>query len=1132
MSAQQFELVFVIVDLQKKLKMKKLITLLLILCSSMTMAQVNYTAHDQITPYTGKFRLGNNPGYFPNWTNAQLADIAAGNPAVGQPGVGSRSNRVALPEDILDVFGYGVSLPDFAHYASVGMVENVALIGGPTGAHRDYTEFCPGIPSRMFANLYLPIWDGGANGTPYNDDNYFAAYLYKVVNLYKDQVRFWEIWNEPGLDITFNIGWRDENYPGNWFAEGPDPCDNIMHAPIYYYIRTLRISWEIIKTLAPDDYVCIGSVGYQSFMNALLTNTDNPNQGDVTSEYPLTGGAYFDAVSYHSYPHLDGSTAFFDSGFFDRNSDRAADGLINYQNYYKVILNRYGYDGSLYPPKEWIVTEVNSPRKTFGKAFPEKPEDVGPWFGGNNEQVNHMMKTFMIAKVNKIHQLHPYQLIDERTEAAADYEFQLMGMYKNLQGAGPYNVQVNDEGKAMKTMTDLIFETEFDESRTTALNLPQGARGYAWRRSDGSYVYALWARTTIDLSEEASATYSFPSSFNLSTVVKYQWDYGYSNSTQTVSSQNITLDARPVFFTAGSGGDQCFGIGASIDNIQCNNNGTPTNPSDDTFTFSAFVQSSGTCGSGWTSSNGASGSYGVAQTFGPYLIAGGDVLISFRDTDEASIVTTAVARAPAPCSGTVVTSCENNLLVNSGLESGLSGWEGNGQTTSSARSGNNALQVCQNGTNARQTRPAQGGKTYTLQAYAKKDNGANGVIGIKFLSSSWQPLLQQYQGINSNNYALINLNATAPSGTAYVEITMIKDNGSGCVFADDWCLTDGQIVIPEECEISASISTIRCDENGTPMDSSDDIFTFNLTVTQNGECSNGWNTSGTTGSYGVTQSFGPYPISEGIRTFNIVDAIDPQATTSISVTPPAPCSDDGGEDGIDLELTATASNNTPAQWTFFSITFVLNNSGDQNASGIRVQIPMPDGIVLKGGDEYTASQGSYQTFGNFEWNVGALNAGASATITLNYFNLSSGAVTIFGQVSAMSGTDSDSTPNNNATTTPNEDDEAAVTINANAAPRQGLTDFEHNQYFKILNTYPTITKDELTIILTNSKEETLQLKLYDAAGRVIIQQTVSVIQGINEIILDASPYQSGMYHILIQPQKGKPLTTRFIKQRL
>lgn len=623
--------------------MKSFLTLIFFtIATGLLSAQINYTANEKVTPYTGKFRMGINMGYYSGWDNRSLANIAAGNPALGIKGVGARSNRTGMAEILLEYYGYGLVQPDIDHWNSLGMGEYTAILGGPNGLHQDYTQYCPGQFSALFANLYTPVWDGGANGTPYNDNNYWAAYVYKVVSQYKDQVRFWEIWNEPGFDLTGNLGWRDDKYPGNWWKEGPNPCDNILHAPIYHYIRTLRVAWEVIKTVDPDGYVCLGSVGYQSLLNAILSNTDNPNMGDVSPDYPLGGGAYFDCISFHSYPHFDGSTTNFGLNIFKRHSDAAADGLNYYRDYYQYILDQYGYDGAKYPKKEWIVTEINSPRKAYS----------GPFFGGKDAQINHIMKAYMVAKIDAFRQIHVFQLVDQKRPDESTYEFHQMGLYEKFENNAPYNIKVNDEGIALKTMTDLIYDTEYDPARTAALQLPAGVRGYAWKRPNGSWVYALWARTTVDLSEAAAATYSFPAGFNLESVRQYAWDYGYSGLSQLTNSKNIALDARPVFFTTDAPVIPLCQITAAVSNLACNDNGTPANAADDTYTFNLLVSGANASANWTTQINGktVNGAIGTTQVLGPFAISLGKLDFTVRDAANTGCQTQVSVAPPAGCS--------------------------------------------------------------------------------------------------------------------------------------------------------------------------------------------------------------------------------------------------------------------------------------------------------------------------------------------------------------------------------------------------------------------------------------------------------------------------------------------------
>ena len=119
---------------------------------------------------------------------------------------------------------------------------------------------------------------------------------------------------------------------------------------------------------------------------------------------PLGGGAYFDIMGFHSYPHFDGSTIFFDNsigGFaFERHSDRAAMGIQLTQSKRQDILDNYGYDGNTFPIKGSTITEINIPRDPVG----------GQWIGSEEAQKNFIIKMMVNAMKHDIIQTHVFRL--------------------------------------------------------------------------------------------------------------------------------------------------------------------------------------------------------------------------------------------------------------------------------------------------------------------------------------------------------------------------------------------------------------------------------------------------------------------------------------------------------------------------------------------------------------------------------------------------------------------------------------------------------------------------------------------------------------------------------------------------
>ncbi len=541
--------------------MKKYLTLitslLLFFQITNTTAQVNYTANDQINPYTEIFRPGMNPGYYGgNWNDNLLTDMVGGNPAAGQEGAGVRAFRSSLPESIALIFDYPTWGGIYNYYEAMGMKDNTMIVGFAHPDHADPVQYCPGSQTDMFANLYEPIFDGGLNGTPINENNYFARYMWDLMEEVGDHVKFWEIWNEPGFDYTGARGWLDPGQPGNWWDNNPEPCDYKLQAPIFHFVRTMRIAYQVVKTHSPDDYVVLSGVGFESFLDAVLRNTDNPNDGSVTGDYPLGGGAYFDVMGFHSYPHFDGSMREWDNSIgafaYYRHSDRGIEGFVNKRAVREQHLADYGYDGVTYPEKQWMITEYNVPRA----SYPSPGNPNVPLFGSDEGARNFIMKSYIVAMQLDLIQIHPYQIAERETVANADDSFDQMGFFENLNNVEHFDQVILEQGIGYKTTTAMLFGKTYDEARTNQMNLPSNIRGAAFKNTLGQYSYVLWARTDTDMSEAVNASYSFPSSMSVGNLEKRTWDFGQTGTVNNVSSFNISLDGTPAFFTPTANTDE------------------------------------------------------------------------------------------------------------------------------------------------------------------------------------------------------------------------------------------------------------------------------------------------------------------------------------------------------------------------------------------------------------------------------------------------------------------------------------------------------------------------------------------------------------------------------------------------
>lgn len=479
-------------------------------------------ANSFVPPYQASFQYGLNPGYYGNgWNDQAVFGLCHS--------AGCRSFRGSLPDSFLAQWGAGIELNDYQHAVNeLDFQELTVFLGQPRPEWRDPT-FYDGHQSLLWQGMYEPIWDNGENGTPINDNNRFAHYVWLVVSNYGQHIRFYEIINEPDYTNS-SFGWVEPGTPGNWWENPPQPQDlPNLRAPVYQYIRLLRIAYEVVKRYDSTAYVTPGGLGYASFADVLLRYSDNPAGGVITADYPFTGGAYFDALSIHVYPQF--GARFWDGSQWvpDRHSDKAVEVTLNSLTTFEETLAEHGYDGSTYPKKVFLITEINIARKQIGETL-----------GGVEVQRNFTIK--VLAKLQQVNLAQVYWYTTGETKNYDDPSagsFNLMGFYENLTRDQPGQEIITQQGIANRTTFSQLYGWEFDAAATAGLNLPPTADGVAFRQ--GNQVrYVVWAKTTQDQSEVAAVTITLPGSYDV-----VAWD----GTTSVVSGSNLALTGVPIFLT-------------------------------------------------------------------------------------------------------------------------------------------------------------------------------------------------------------------------------------------------------------------------------------------------------------------------------------------------------------------------------------------------------------------------------------------------------------------------------------------------------------------------------------------------------------------------------------------------------
>ncbi len=1016
--------------------MRFLTTLLLVWLGVSLSAQVNYTANNQIKPYTGDFRAAMNLGYYPPFNEEQLAILSAGSAALGVEGIGIKALRPLIPENFTEVWGQNFKLNTLKQYQTLGIAENTTIVGFPADWHRDATKYrCPNggdVQSELFSNLYTDIWDGGANGTPYNDNNYYAAYLYKTVQMYKPYVKFWEIWNEPGFDFTGQRGWRQPgDAAGNWWDSNPDPCDYKLRAPIFNFIRILHISYEIIKTLDPDAYVVLSGVGYASFLDAVCRNTENPNGGSVTPQYPFKGGAYFDVVGFHSYPHFDGSLQQWNNakGGFDyyRHSDAAALGILKTKNEFQTVLTKFGYTGGTFPEKLWIITECNVPRKGFS----------GQW-GSPLIQRNFTMKAYYESVKNNFIQNHFYKIADDIEESKATDDFDVMGFYLKPDYGRGFQQDVTEEGIALKTCTDVLFGRVYDASKTAQMNLPNNVKGGAFKGKDGSFAYMLWAETTIDKSEEATATYSFPTPFG-TFFSKKEWNYGYSHRAANINGQGISLSATPVFITAAEANPIINYVDIALS--QTVSQATASNGNIVTFTISAKNI----------------GNLNATDVAVRNVLPEGFEYVNPTTQNFANGVWTIGNLSVGSSASTTI---QARIISISKQVSNIAQVQSLGQKDDNI-SNNTAIVGINPATSPRPTKVDMEmamsvdrnnfvvGEliNYTVTVVNQEDfEATNVVVDVPFKLTNFTPVsgfsTKGLYDFNTSTWTIPNVKfreavtlkvtLRITNTTPIRHFLQIKSLDQADLDSNpnngEQLLEDDQSIIsmPNDgnpCyDDAAPPQFLMCPQDFTVSVADAGGYASWLTPTVKDNCGN----PVLSANYqaGAYFAIGSYPI-----TYTATDNKGLTSKCSFTlkvvkniITPPT-------DNKPDLELTMSVDKPTLPIYDHITFTVKIANKGTAAANNVTVSVPInTEGALVHSAlndGRQLATKGTFQYWNPQLWTVGTLGIGETATLTYTTFSLKRDPITIFAEVKTQTPEDLDSKAGNGKQ---NEDDEASITM--------------------------------------------------------------------------------------------------------
>lgn len=230
---------------------------------------------------------------------------------------------------------------------------------------------------------------------------------------------------------------------------------------------------------------------------------------------------------------------------------------------------------------------------------------------------------------------------------------------------------------------------------------------------------------------------------------------------------------------------------------------------------------------------------------------------------------------------------------------------------------------------------------------------------------------------------------------------------------------------------------------------------------------------------------------------------------------------------IDLSLSITvAPSATVANNTAPFITLTIQNTSSTTATGIVVSFPKPANLAFI---SQNATNGNYDYWGD-TWTIPTLAANQTATLQLALYSVNtSGSTLVFAQVQSADQPDSDSTPNNNASNTPFEDDETSITLTF--VPAANSSKNTLNTQTAQARSYPNPATNQVFVAWFAPETNNTTLQLYHINGTLVDTQNMVAQKGTNQQTLQVGHLPKGMYFcVLIDEQNNTLLQQKIMVQ--
>jgi hypothetical protein len=238
------------------------------------------------------------------------------------------------------------------------------------------------------------------------------------------------------------------------------------------------------------------------------------------------------------------------------------------------------------------------------------------------------------------------------------------------------------------------------------------------------------------------------------------------------------------------------------------------------------------------------------------------------------------------------------------------------------------------------------------------------------------------------------------------------------------------------------------------------------------------------------------------------------------------------DEGDTADLSLSVSNTTGTYTPFINTIFAhsLTNNGTVAVSGVEVMVEVPSGHF------FTSASTPNGIFNLQEgkWTTATIATGETAVFYLTAYPTIETPVTYYSQVLSSPLTDPDSTPGNGNGISPQEDDEAAMTLNAASNSVQErikeVVQLAPIEEYK-LKLYPTaIESGAATVLVDAPRSGNGQIQIVNQLGRTIQTNNIQLSEGRNRINLLTDNLNQGIYFVKLEVKGAEIPAKRLIKK--